>query len=301
MPVAADRLAEAFVEVADTLVDDFDLIEFLQMVASRTSDLFDVSAAGLLLVDHRGRLQFMAASDERSEMLELFQVETDQGPCQDCFRQGTAVVDADLRAAAHRWPTFAPRAVAAGYQAVHAFPLRLRREVIGALNLFSTGTGRMTVAESRMVQALADVATIGLLQERAIHRGTVLTEQLQTALQSRIVIEQAKGALAQIHSSDPDQAFELMRGYARRNNIRLGDVAQVAYLQRGPVRAAHAAGAVAPRHPAAVPQFVGRERVGACRRDLRPHLRQPCRRRAEPQFLVHAADERVGFRLESRR
>jgi transcriptional regulator with GAF, ATPase, and Fis domain len=224
--IAAERLAEAFVEVADTLVDDFDLVEFLQMLTVRTSDLSGVSAAGLLLADQRGRLQVMAASDERSHTLELFQVQADEGPCQDCFHTGLAVVDADLAAAVDRWPTFAPRAVAAGYRAVHAFPLRLRREVIGALNLFSAEVGRIAKDDTRVVQALADVATIGLLQERAIQRGSVLAEQLQAALQSRIVIEQAKGALAQIHSVPMDHAFEMLRDYTRRNNLRLGDVAR---------------------------------------------------------------------------
>src|SRR5215213_8569286 len=190
--------------LAETLVDDFDLIEFLRMLTSRTSELFEVSAAGLLLADHRGQLRMMAASDERAEMLELFQVQTDEGPCHDCYHQGTAVVDADLSQAADRWPRFAPRAVDAGYRAVHAFPLRLRHEVIGALNLFSTEVGQMSAADIRIVQAVADIATIALLQERAIHRGAIQTEQLQTALQSRIVIEQAKGALAQMHSCDLD-------------------------------------------------------------------------------------------------
>ena len=223
--ITAERLAEVFVEVADTLVDEFDLIEFLQMLTSHTSDLFDARAAGLLLADHRGHLQLMAASDERAEMLELFQVQSVEDPCQDCFRQGEPVVNADLTEAAGRWPGFAPRAVAAGYRSVHAFPLRLRRETLGALNLFGTEPGRMTPADIRIVQALADVATIGLLQERAIRRGDVLTDQLQAALQSRIVIEQAKGALAQIHGIDTDQAFELLRNYCRRHQLRLGEVA----------------------------------------------------------------------------
>jgi transcriptional regulator with GAF, ATPase, and Fis domain len=222
--IEAELLAETLVEVADTLVDDFDLIEFLRMLTARTSELFDVSAAGLLLADHRGQLRMMAASDERAEMLELFQVQTDEGPCHDCYHQGRAVVDADLAEAADRWPRFSPRAVDAGYRAVHAFPLRLRQEVIGALNLFSTEVGQMSDVDTRMVQAVADIATIALLQERAIHRGAIQTEQLQTALQSRIVIEQAKGALAQIHSVDLDQAFQMLRSYARSHNERLGDV-----------------------------------------------------------------------------
>jgi GAF domain-containing protein len=223
--IAAHRLARVFVEVADTLVDEFDLIEFLHMLATHTSELFDARAAGLLLADHRGRLQVMAASDERSEMLELFQVQAREGPCQDCFTQGTAIINADLNQASDRWPTFAPRAVAAGYRSVHAFPLRLRNETLGALNLFGTDTGRMDATDIQIVQALADVATIGMLQQRAIQRGDDLTDQLQGALNTRIVIEQAKGMLAQTHGITPDQAFEMLRTYGRRNNLKLTDVA----------------------------------------------------------------------------
>lgn len=225
MGISAERLAEVFVQVADTLVDEFDLIEFLQMVTSQTSELVDARDAGLLLADHHGRLQLMAASDERTQMLELFQVQTVEGPCQDCFRQGAPVVNADLREAADRWPKFAPRAVEAGFRSVHAFPLRLRKDVIGALNLFGDDAGQMERNDVALVQALADVATIGLMQERAVRRGEVLSEQLQSALNSRIVIEQAKGALAQIHSISTDEAFAMLRAFSRRNNLRLGDVA----------------------------------------------------------------------------
>ncbi len=222
----AERLAEVLVEVADTLVDEFDLIEFLHMVTGHTSEVANADAAGILLADHHGRLQLMAASDERTKMLELFQLQAVEGPCQDCFRQGQAVINADLTTA-EQWPNFAPRAVAAGFHSVHAFPMRLRHTVIGALNLFGTGTGRMHQADVRIVQALADVATIGLLQERAIRQGEVLTEQLQVALNSRVVIEQAKGALAQVHGITSADAFELMRAYSRTQRQRLGDVAQL--------------------------------------------------------------------------
>jgi transcriptional regulator with GAF, ATPase, and Fis domain len=223
--VPAEQIAQVFVELADTLVDEFDLIEFLQKLTLRTSGLLDASAAGLLLADRHGRLQFMAASDEQSKLVELFQAQAIEGPCQDCFRQGAPVVNADLREARARWPEFAPLAVSEGFRSVHAFPLRLRREVIGALNVFGTVAGPLQPAETRLVQALADVATIGILQERAIHRGEVLTEQLQSALNSRIIIEQAKGALAQIRGCTPDQAFDLLRRFCRSNNRRLGEVA----------------------------------------------------------------------------
>jgi GAF domain-containing protein len=168
-------------------------------------------------------------------MLELFQVQALEGPCQDCYRQGHPVFNADLRAAADKWPQFAPRAVAAGYRSVHAFPMRLRQQVIGALNLFGTDTGEMSPRDVRIVRALADVATIGLLQERAIRHGEGLTEQLQAALDSRIVIEQAKGALAQIHGSTPDQAFERLRSDSRRNHARLSQVAHAVIHDPGSV------------------------------------------------------------------
>lgn len=224
--IAPARLAEVFVEVADTLIDDFDLVDFLQMVTTHTSDLTDARATGILLAAPQGGLQLMAASDERTEMLELFQVQAREGPCHDCFTTGEPVVNIDLNDASGRWPRFAPRAVQAGYLAVHAFPLRWRRQVLGALNLFSDTTGGMSEEDAVIVQALGDVASIALLQERAIHQGEVLTEQLQTALDSRIAIEQAKGALAQLHGTTPDQAFEKMRTYSRRHGMRLVVVAR---------------------------------------------------------------------------
>ena len=227
--VSADRLARVFVEVADTLVDEFDLIEFLQVMTSRTAELLDSSPVGLLLADQRGRLEFMAASEESVKLLELFQVQQQQGPCYDAFRTGQPVVNADLRQAKARWPRFAPHAVAAGFRSVHAFPLRLRAEVIGALNVFSADVGgHLEDDDVKIVQALADIASIGLLQQRAISRGELLTEQLQGALNSRVVIEQAKGAVAEARNVTVTEAFDLIRGYARRHNLRLVDVAHTA-------------------------------------------------------------------------
>lgn len=224
--VSAERLARVFVEVADTLVDEFDLIEFLHTLAVRIADLVGASAVGLLLADQRDRLEFLAASDENAKLLELFQVQNREGPCLDAFRTATPVINADLAEAGARWPRFAPRAAAAGFRSVHAFPLRLRSEVIGALNVFGSQPGRtLDEVDVPIVQALADVAAIGLLQARAIRRGEILAEQLQGALNSRIVIEQAKGAIAQIHGVSVDEAFTLIRDYARHTNRRLGDVA----------------------------------------------------------------------------
>lgn len=224
--VSAERLATIFVEVADTLVDDFDLIEFMHVLADRTAGLVGAAAVGLVLADKDGRLKFMAGSDENVELLELFQLQTDEGPCLEAFRAGQPVINVNLGDAAARWPRFAPRATASGFQSVHAFPIRLRSQSIGALNVFGdTVGGDFTGADTSIVQALADVAAIALLQERAIHRGEVLTEQLQGALNSRIVIEQAKGAVAQAFGISVDDAFIRIRTYARGNNKKLTDVA----------------------------------------------------------------------------
>jgi GAF domain-containing protein len=224
--ISAERLARTFVEVADTLVDEFDLIDFLHMLADRTAVLVGAATVGLMLADQRGRLEFLAASDENTRLLELFQVQNSEGPCLDAFRTAVPVINADLAEAGSRWPRFARRATAAGFRSVHAFPLRLRSEVIGALNVFGSQPGSsLDDADVPIVQALADIAAIGLLQERAIRRGEILTEQLQAALNSRIVIEQAKGAIAQARGVSVDEAFSMLRNYARRTNRRLVDIA----------------------------------------------------------------------------
>lgn len=221
-----ERLAGVFVEVADTLVADFDVVDFLHLITARAAELVPDSAVGLMLADNQGRLRFMGASTEATRLLELFQVQNDQGPCLDCFRTGVGVVNADLLDDDTPWPRFAPRAVEAGFRSVHAVPLKLRSEVIGALNVFGRQPTRLEPADAHLVQALADVATIGLMQERAIRRNEVLAEQLQTALNSRIVVEQAKGALAQMHGVSVDHAFDLLRSYARSTGTRLSDVAR---------------------------------------------------------------------------
>jgi GAF domain-containing protein len=219
------KLADVFVEMADTLVDDFDVIDFLHVLTERCVQLLGVSAAGLLLTDGQDMLQVVAASSERTRLLELFQLQTDQGPCVDCFRTGRPVSVADLPTAG-RWPSFTEAAAEVGFAAVHALPMRLRDDVIGALNFFDVKAGSLEAEKLRIGQALADVATIGLLQHRAIHRRDVLTEQLQTALNSRVLIEQAKGILAERLQVDMDQAFTALRHGARSNNRRLSELAR---------------------------------------------------------------------------
>ena len=212
-------LSETFVELTDTMIADFDVIDFLQVLTDRSVQLLDVSAAGLLLADPRGQLRVVAASSEAARLLELFQLQNDQGPCLDCFRTGRPVGAADLAAAAQRWPRFAPAARHAGFAAVQALPMRLRDQVIGALNLFRATPGAFDPANVRIGQALADVATISLLHERSMRRSDTLNEQLQTALNSRVIIEQAKGKLAERLGLDMNQAFSLLRDHARARNL----------------------------------------------------------------------------------
>jgi len=223
--MAEVELADVFVEMADTLVDDFDVIDFLHVMTERCVQLLGVSAAGLLLTDGQDTLQVVAASSERTRLLELFQLQADQGPCVECFRTGQPVSVADLPSAG-RWPRFTAAAAEVGFAAVHAVPMRLRTEVIGALNFFDTKPGAVDAGKLRIGQALADVATIGLLQQRAIHRRDVLTEQLQTALNSRVLIEQAKGVLAERLHVDVADAFTVLRNGARSHNRRLSELAQ---------------------------------------------------------------------------
>jgi GAF domain-containing protein len=222
--ISTAKLSDAFVEVADTLVDDFDVVDFLSTLTAHAVAVSGAAAAGLLLADHNGRLQFMAATDEDVRSLELYQLQNAEGPCLDAFRLGEPVVNADLAHAGGRWPRFAPRAIEAGYQSVHAFPLRLRDRVIGALGLFGSEDHRFESDEVRVVQALADIATIGLLQQRSIAQAEAMTTQLQIALNSRIVIEQAKGAFAQLNGISVDEAFRRLRQEARTSRRKLTEV-----------------------------------------------------------------------------
>ena len=215
------RIAQVFIELADTLVAEFDLVEFLRSLAEVTVELLDVDAAGLMLADEDGVLRVMASSDDQAELLELFELQQDDGPCPGCFRTGQPVVNVDIR----RWPEFAEAAAAGGYASAHALPLRLRGHVIGALNLFRSSTEPLGEEDINLGQALADIATIGLLHERQVRGQQVLTEQLQSALNSRVLIEQAKGMLAERAGLTPAQAFTAMRSDARGTGQRLAVVA----------------------------------------------------------------------------
>lgn len=220
------RLVRTFVELADTLVNDFDVVDFLSTLALRCAELLDAAEAGIMLANTEGGLKVVASSSERARLLELFEIQNQEGPCLESFRSGKPSIANDLETEFDRWPMFAPEATRAGYRSVHALALRCQNQVIGALNLFGTTTGAFSADDLISAQAMADVATIGILQQRAITEARILAEQLQSALNSRVVIEQAKGVLSERAQIDVDEAFGILRRYARNNNLRLRDVAE---------------------------------------------------------------------------
>jgi GAF domain-containing protein len=224
--VDQQRLGRVFVELADTLVTDFDVVEFMTMLAHRVVELLGAREAGVVLADERGLLRSVASSHESAHLLDLFELQNQEGPCLDCYRTGEPVLNHQLVPPDDRWPNFAAEARRLGFTAVHALPMRLRGEVIGAVNIFAANAPALTPSEIEVGQALADVATVGLLQERSLREARLLNEQLQSALNSRIVIEQAKGMLAERRGIEMDAAFDTLRAYARNTNQKLSAVAQ---------------------------------------------------------------------------
>ena len=219
-------LVRSLVELADNLVDDFDVLDLLSLLSDRCVAALDVTAAGVMIAAPSGALQFAASSSEAMRMLELFQLQADQGPCVEAYRSGQPVVNVDLAAEGSRWPDFAPRAMAEGFHSAHSLPMRLRGRTLGALNLLHTDRGPFGEADIAAAQALADIATIAILQHRIVSDAQTLNTQLSSALNSRVVIEQAKGKIAQAGDTDMDQAFRRLRHHARSNNLRLSDLAE---------------------------------------------------------------------------
>ncbi len=220
------RLSQVLVDLADTLVSDFDVVDFLTTLAHRLVELLVDGEAGVMLVDERDQLHSVASSSETARMLDLFELQRDEGPCLDCFRSGEAIVNHALGDSPARWPLFEPEARRHGFAMVHALPMQLRGRIIGVVNIFSVTAVELDAADVQVGQALADIATIGLLQERTLREARMLNEQLQSALTSRVVIEQAKGVLAERLQLEMGDAFELLRSHARRNGQHLGDVAR---------------------------------------------------------------------------
>jgi GAF domain-containing protein len=219
-------LTRTLVKLADTLVADFDVIELLTLVADSCVDVLGVGAAGIMLAAPDGHLRVMASSSEAMRVLELFELQSDEGPCMDAHRTGEPVLNQQLARAAGRWPRFSAEALAAGFHSVQALPMRLRGSVVGVLNLFHIDPGFMSDADVEAAQALADMATIAILQHRAAREAQVVNQQLQLALSSRIVVEQAKGMVAERQNVEMAQAFALLRTHARNHNLRLVNVAQ---------------------------------------------------------------------------
>jgi GAF domain-containing protein len=214
------------VDLADSLVDDFDVIELLTLLSDRCVEMLDVFAAGVVVRGAQNDLRVVAASSETTRIIELFELQTKEGPCLDCIRSGTPIANQDLAAARTRWPRFAPKALETGFRSATALPLRLRDSVIGALNLFGANPGDLTDPDIIAAQALADIATIAILQHQANLEAKIVAEQLNKALTSRVVIEQAKGMIAERAAVNVDEAFTRLRNYARNNNRRLSDVAR---------------------------------------------------------------------------
>jgi len=218
------RVVEVFVELADTLVEDFDVVDFMHRLALRCVELLDCAEVGLLLADRSGSLQVIASSSERLDALDV--LGCDDGPCIECYSRASAIASEDLLTDYDRWPSFAPLAVKKGFCSARAIPMRLRRQTVGALVMLRTQTGRLDREDTPLAQGLADIASIALLQERALSESHELVTQLEGALSSRVIIEQAKGILAEQARISLDAAFLRLRAHARANNLRLADVAR---------------------------------------------------------------------------
>jgi GAF domain-containing protein len=220
------RLNAAFVKLADTLTDDYDVVDLLHTLVDECTAILDAQAGGLMLAGADGKLGLVASTSTRADLVEMMQLSAGKGPSIDCFSSGQPVGVADIENAMEEWPEFRAEALTQGFRSLYATPMRLRGEIIGTLNLMRTRVGILNSRDAEAAKALADVATIGILQERLIHERGIVADQLQRALESRILIEQAKGMLSEIGGISVDVAFENMRAYARSNNLRLRDVAE---------------------------------------------------------------------------
>ena len=221
-----EKLFEAFATLADTLVAGYDVLDLLQALVEYCHDLLDVDAAGILLANADGDLEVVASTSEASTLVEIMQLDADAGPCLDCFTTRSIVSVPDIDVDSERWPDFRATARAQGIHSVYAIPLRLRDTTIGTLNLMRTERGELNTHDVRAARALADVATIGILQERSIRDAAAIRVQLQHALSSRIVIEQAKGVVSETSKLSMDAAFGQIRDHARSRQLPLSVVAR---------------------------------------------------------------------------
>lgn len=225
MSTREDQLLQTVGTLADSLVDDFDVVELLQLLVDECATIFDAAAAGILLLSPTGHLEVIVSTSERSEFVGLMQLRAGEGPCVEAVETGEVVSVVDLRDVADRWPVFAEDARNSGFTSLHAIPMRLRDSVIGSLNLFRDRVGVLNTDDAAAAKTLADIATISILQQRLVEESVIAQGQLQRALDSRVIIEQAKGYISQSHNLDMDSAFRLIRGHARATQTRLSTVA----------------------------------------------------------------------------
>ena len=225
-PSREKELVDTFVELADTLVADYDIVDLLYRLVMRCAHTLNARDAGILLPDADGTLEVVASTSERSHLISILQLNAHEGPCVDAYRTGRVTSVEDISEMRARWPKFAAAAGDVGYQSMHAFPLRLRNEVIGSLNLFSDRPGPLAEEDATATRGLADVATIGILHERAFREADIAREQLQHALDSRVVIEQAKGVISQSEDVDMEEAFHRLRERARSTQQKISDTAR---------------------------------------------------------------------------
>jgi GAF domain-containing protein len=218
-------LSAAFVKLADTLIADYDIVDLLHTLLEECLRLLDTQAGGLMLADASGTLQLIASTSEQADFVEIMQLNAGSGPCVESFTTGASVTVSDIDKHGEKWPEFRAAALHMGYLSIHAVPMRLRGDILGTMNLFRTSVGELTAGDAAAAQALADVATIGILQERSIRETSLVNEQLQRALDSRILIEQAKGVISELRSLDMNEAFSVLRSYSRSHNLSLRAVA----------------------------------------------------------------------------
>ncbi len=228
------EVIRAFVDLSTELVDGYDMVDLLAHLTSSCARLLDIASAGLLLADARGVLHLVAASSERTEHLEVIQLQREEGPCLDCHASGAAVIVPDLAAEAERWPQFCEAAADAGFASVHALPMRLRETVLGALGLFGDEPGRLDEDDLALAQALAHVASVAIVNEKSAADSHLVNTQLQNALDSRVVLEQAKGVLAHAGRVEMGDAFAALRRFARDHGRRLSELAAEVVSRRVP-------------------------------------------------------------------
>lgn len=220
------RLSAAFVRLADTVIAEYDMVDLLHTLLDDCVEILVVAAGGLMIANADGHLELLASTSEKADLVEVMQLAAGAGPCIECFTTGVSVSIPDIGDVTKRWPEFGAEALKQGFRSMLAVPLKLRGQILGTMNLFASAVRAINERDAAIAQALADVATIGILQEKAIRETGIVAEQLQRALDSRILIEQAKGVISELGSMDMDEAFKTLRGYARDHNLTLRLVAQ---------------------------------------------------------------------------